>query len=106
MKLPNCHRKKNKKHVCHGQKSRLFGDKLIPPFNDGILISWGPINPYGLGLMSLSPIIWNYWEFRFACGKIVTECLRLFPAADVQEMQGETDKTESPRCFHKNGGKM
>ena len=28
----------------------------LPPFNDGILISWGPINPYGLGLMSLSPI--------------------------------------------------
>ena len=48
-------------HMCHGQKSRFFGDKLIPPLI-GILISWGPINPYGLGLMSLSPIIWKqFW---------------------------------------------
>ena len=25
----------------------------------GILISWGPITPYGIGLLSLSPIIWK-----------------------------------------------
>ena len=24
---------------------------------------WGPINPYGIGLMSLYPIIWKWWEF-------------------------------------------
>ena len=32
-----------------------------PTFNDGILISWGPIKPYGLGLMSLSPMEMS-WE--------------------------------------------
>ena len=45
-------------HVCHGRPPGrvFFGDKRdLPPINDGILISWGPINPYGLGLMSLSP---------------------------------------------------
>ena len=31
--------------LCHGQKSRFFGDGKPPTFNDGILISWGPINP-------------------------------------------------------------
>ena len=47
-------------HLCHGQGCRVFlGMGDLPPFNDGILISWGPINPYGLGLMSLSPIIWK-----------------------------------------------
>ena len=35
-----------------------WGDGKPPTFNDGILIM-GPINPYGLGLMSLSPIIWK-----------------------------------------------
>ena len=33
-------------HMCHGQKSRLLG-MVIPPLT----------NPYGIGLMSLSPII-------------------------------------------------
>ena len=37
---------------------------VISPLMTEILISWGPINPYGLGLMSLSPIIWKSWEFR------------------------------------------
>ena len=35
------------------------GDGRPPIFNDGILIyliSWGPIDPYGIGLMSLSPM--------------------------------------------------
>ncbi len=36
---------------------------LIPPFNDRTLISWGPINPYGIGLMSLSPMeIMGLWS--------------------------------------------
>ena len=42
--------------------SLVLGDGKNPTFNDGnpgILISWGPINPYGIGLMSLSPIIWK-----------------------------------------------
>ncbi len=34
----------------------IFGKP--PTFNDGILIM-GIYNPYGLGLMSLSPIIWK-----------------------------------------------
>ena len=29
------------------------------PLMTGILISWGPINPYGLGLSFPSPIIWK-----------------------------------------------
>ena len=41
----------SKKHACN------WGWSSHPTFNDGILISWGPIKPYGLGLMSLSPII-------------------------------------------------
>ena len=52
---------KSQGHLRHGQGCRgVIGDERdIPPFNDGILISWGPINPYRLGLMSLSPIIWK-----------------------------------------------
>ena len=42
---------------CATVKSRYIGDGH-PTFNDGILIM-GPVNPYGLGLMSLSPIIWK-----------------------------------------------
>ena len=42
-----------------GRSAPYIGDKLILPFNDGILSRWGPINLYGLGLMSLSPIIWK-----------------------------------------------
>ena len=41
--------------MCHGQKSRFFVEFNHPTFNDGILISWGPINPYGIGLMSSHP---------------------------------------------------
>ena len=40
----------------------MVGDGRPPTFNDGILKKWGPINPYGIGLMSLSPIIWKSWE--------------------------------------------
>ena len=50
---------KKKQHLCHGQKSRFFGDGKNPTFNDGILISWGPINPYGLGLMSSHPLLYG-----------------------------------------------
>ena len=28
----------------------------LPPLMTEIIISWGPKNPYGIGLMSLSPI--------------------------------------------------
>ena len=43
--------------MCHGQARRVFlGMGDLPTLNDGILISWGPINPNGLGLMSLSVI--------------------------------------------------
>ncbi len=38
--------------MCHGQKSQKIGDKLIPPFNDRILISWGPIFTPDLGWVS------------------------------------------------------
>ncbi len=45
-----------------------IGDGRPPTFNDGILISWGPINPYGLGLMTLSPVIWKKWKIcNFLC---------------------------------------
>ena len=36
----------------------------LQPLMTGILISWVYFHPYGLGLMSLSPIIWKYREFR------------------------------------------
>ena len=44
-------------HMCHGQGSRVFfGDGRPPTFNEGILISWGPINPYKhLGWVSFIP---------------------------------------------------
>ena len=32
--------------MCHGQKSRFVGDGHLIPSLIGILISWGPINPY------------------------------------------------------------
>ena len=49
--------------MCHGQKSRFFlGVSLIPPLMTEILISWGPINPYVIGLMSLSSITWKCHE--------------------------------------------
>ena len=39
------------------RKARCIGNgRVLPPLMTGILISWGPINPYGLGLMSLSPM--------------------------------------------------
>ena len=42
-----------------------LGMGKIPPFNRESLhiLIMGIINPYGLGLMSLSPIIWKSWEF-------------------------------------------
>ena len=47
------------------KKSRVFlGDgkgKIPPLFNDGILISWGPINPYEIGLIFPSPMEMS-WE--------------------------------------------
>ncbi len=46
-------------HLCQGRSTPCIGDGKNPTFNDGILISWVNINPYGLGLMSLSPIIWK-----------------------------------------------
>ena len=30
-----------------------IGDKLIPPSMTGTWEQWGPINPYGLGLMTI-----------------------------------------------------
>ena len=42
-------------HMCHGQKSRLLG-MVIPPVMTESLFH-GYIN--GIGLMSLSPIIWK-----------------------------------------------
>ena len=48
-------------YMCHGQKSPYWGwssHLLI-----GILIINGYINPYGLGLMSLSPYYMESWEF-------------------------------------------
>ena len=46
---------------CRGQGCpRFLGDKLIPSFNRNPYN--GYINPYETGLMSLSPIIWKYWE--------------------------------------------
>ncbi len=44
--------------MCHGQGCRvlLWDGQLIPPLMTESL-QWGPINPYGLGLMSLSPIL-------------------------------------------------
>ena len=39
----------------------MVGDGRPPTFNDGILISWGPINPYGLGLSFPSPMEMS-WE--------------------------------------------
>ena len=49
--------------ICAMVKSRvLLGmENNLPPLI-GILISWGPINPYGLGLIFPSPIIWKYRE--------------------------------------------
>ena len=44
-------------NMSHGQKSLYWG--WSSNFNRESL-QWGPINPYGLGLMSLSPIIWTY----------------------------------------------
>ena len=48
-------------YICAMVKVVAFcwGMGNLPPSMIGILISWGPINPYGLGLMSLSPIIWE-----------------------------------------------
>ena len=73
--------KKKKKHISATLKPVKFlfhvsympgpfstpylGDKLIQPLMTGILISWGPINRYGLGLMSLSPIIYIYMEMSW-----------------------------------------
>ena len=38
----------------HGQGCRGFlGMGDLPPLMTEILISWGPINPYGLGLMTI-----------------------------------------------------
>ena len=48
-------------HMSQGRSTPCIGDGRPPTFNDGILISWGPINPYGLGLMSLSPMEMS-WE--------------------------------------------
>ena len=47
--------------MCHGQGCRYIGDGH-PTFNDGILISWGRINPYEIGLMSLSPYMEMSWD--------------------------------------------
>ena len=41
--------------TCQGRSTPYVGDGRPLTFNDGILGPWGPINPYGLGLMSLSP---------------------------------------------------
>ena len=38
----------------------ILGMGDLPPLNRNPYN--GYINPYGLGLMSLSPIIWKYWE--------------------------------------------
>ncbi len=48
-------------HMCHGQARRVFFGMVNSSHleNDGILISWGPVNPYGIGWMSLSPITWK-----------------------------------------------
>ena len=57
-------KKITKNHLCHGQGCRDFlGMGDLPPLMTESL-EWGPINPYGLGLMSLSPIVWKEWEFR------------------------------------------
>ena len=48
-------------YMCHGRSvgSRFVGDKRdLPPLMTESLFH-GYINTYGLGLMSLSPIIWN-----------------------------------------------
>ena len=42
-------------HMCHGQKLRFFGDKLIPPLIGNRYN--GYIGAPTIGLMSLSPII-------------------------------------------------
>ena len=56
-----------KSHMWHGQGCRVFfwDGQVIPPLIIGILISWGPKKKtYGLGLMSLSPIIWKPWKSK------------------------------------------
>ena len=44
------------------KNSLVLGDgKLIQPLMTGILISWVPINPYEIGLMTRpSPFTWKY----------------------------------------------
>ena len=46
--------------LCHGQGCRYIRDGRPPTFNDGNPYFMGPyFHPYGLGLMSLSPIIFK-----------------------------------------------
>ena len=45
-------------YMSQGRSTPCIGDGNNPTFNDGNPYN-GYINPYGLGLMSLSPIIWK-----------------------------------------------
>ena len=48
----------SKHHLCQGRSTPCIGDGRSPTFNRESLFH-GCINPYGLGLMSLSPMIWK-----------------------------------------------
>ena len=55
------------KNMFSGSKVANFfcgdGRRCLPPLMTGILISWGPINPYGIGLMSFIPYYMEMsWE--------------------------------------------
>ena len=60
----------------------------------GILISWGPINPYGLGLMSLSPIIWKYRE-------LIDPIAHIYHVAKYTNHMGVSKTTGTPKWMVK-----
>ena len=68
-------------HVSQGRSTPCIGDGH-PTFNDGNPYN-GYIKPYGLGLMSLSPIIWK-------------ECELIDPIAHVN-FPGSSVKGDNPR---------
>ena len=58
--------RRGRRDLSQGRVDQLlvFGMGTHPTFNDGNPnpYNWIYINPYGIGLMSLSPIIWKYRE--------------------------------------------